>query len=141
MSNIFWVACPQTPMLCMLIVFHTMPFVVSLSKGLIHCYYKPQASKILSTGIITSTLSYNLLFKHCHKISMRACVCPPLRLLITIGVIWTLYDWLKKFYSFYMATLVSTISRHSLTIEMHNRNQPNKSKLVLYKPLLTLTVI
>ena len=36
---------------CMLIVFHMMPFVVTLSKDLIHYYYMPQASKILSTGI------------------------------------------------------------------------------------------
>ena len=42
---------PQTPMLCLLIVFHTMPFAVTLSYGLIHYYYMPQASKFLSTGI------------------------------------------------------------------------------------------
>ena len=34
------------------------------------------------------------------------CVCPPLRLLITSAVIWTPYDWLNKFYSCYMATVV-----------------------------------
>ena len=33
-------------------------------------------------------------------------VCPPPRLLITSGVIWTPYDWLNKFYSCYMATIV-----------------------------------
>ena len=47
----FWVACPQTPMLCMLIVFHTMQFAVTLSKGLVHYYYMPQAFKILSIPI------------------------------------------------------------------------------------------
>ena len=38
------------------------------------------------------------------------CVCPAPRLLITSGMIWTPYDWLNKFYSFYMATLVSILS-------------------------------
>ena len=32
---------------------------------------------------------------------------PPLRLLITNGVIWNPYDWLNKFYSFYMATILN----------------------------------
>ena len=34
------------------------------------------------------------------------CVCLLPRLLITSGMIWTLYDWLNKFYSFYMAAVV-----------------------------------
>ena len=40
-----------------------------------------------------------------------------------------------------MAAIVSIISRRGLTIKVHHRNQPNKSKLVLYKPLLHFTVI
>ena len=40
-----------------------------------------------------------------------ACVCLPPRLLITSGMIWTIYDWLNKFYSFYMATVVIIGSR------------------------------
>ena len=56
-------------MLCILIAFHTMPFAVTLSKGLIHYYYTPQASKILTTGIVSSyTLHTNLQFKHCNKL-------------------------------------------------------------------------
>ena len=35
-----------------------------------------------------------------------------------------------------MAAVVGIISRRGLKIEVHHRNQPNKSKLVLYKPLL-----
>ena len=35
-----------------------------------------------------------------------------------------------------MAAIVSIVSRRSLRIETHRRNQPNKSKLALYKPLL-----
>ena len=53
-------------------------------------------------------------------------------------MIWTPYDWLNKFYSCYIATTVSIISRHGLIIDVRHRNQPNKSKLVLYKPLLPL---
>ena len=37
-----------------------------------------------------------------------------------------------------MAAIVGIISRRGLRIEVHHRNQPNKSKLVLYKPLLRL---
>ena len=57
--KLFWVAHSQTPMLCMLIVFHTVSFAVTLSKGLIHYYYMPQASKFLSTGM-ASTPSYKV---------------------------------------------------------------------------------
>ena len=35
-----------------------------------------------------------------------------------------------------MAAIVSIDSRHGLRIEALHRNQPNKSKLALYKPLL-----
>ena len=37
-----------------------------------------------------------------------------------------------------MIAIVSIVSRRSLRIEAHRRNQPNKSKLALYKPLLRL---
>ena len=46
------------------------------------------------------------------------------------------YNWLNKFYSFCMAALVGIASRYGLRIEVHGRNQPIKSKLALYKPLL-----
>ena len=36
--KLFWLSCPQTRML---IVFHTMPFAVTLSKALVHYYYMP----------------------------------------------------------------------------------------------------
>ena len=37
-----------------------------------------------------------------------------------------------------MPAIVSTVSRRGLRIEARHRNQPNKSKLSLYKPLLRL---
>ena len=37
-----------------------------------------------------------------------------------------------------MAAIVDIISRRGLRIGARRRNQPNKSKLVLYKPLLCL---
>ena len=37
-----------------------------------------------------------------------------------------------------MADIVGIISRRGLRIEVYRRNQPNKSKLALYKPLLHL---
>ena len=69
------------------------------------------------------------------------CVCPPPRLVITSGVMWhdmDPYDWLNKYYSFCMAAIVGIVSRRGLRIEACHRNQPNKSKIALYKPLLRL---
>ena len=40
---------------------------------------------------------------------------------------------LNKFYNIYVASIVSIIGRR---IEAHCRNQPNKSSVVLYNPLL-----
>ena len=37
-----------------------------------------------------------------------------------------------------MASVVGIVSRHGLRIKARRRNQPNKSKLALYKPLLHL---
>ena len=34
-----------------------------------------------------------------------------------------------------MAAIVGIVGRHGLIIEAHHRNQPNKSKTALYKPL------
>ena len=59
--------------------------------------------------------------------SVCACVCPPLRLLITSGVIWTPYAWLNKEYSFHMAGVIFIGGGHGLKIEAHCRNQPIKS--------------
>ena len=40
------------------------------------------------------------------------------------------------FYSFYMVAIFSILSRHDFEIKVCHRNQLNKSKLALYKPLL-----
>ena len=49
-------------------------------------------------------------------------------------MIWTLYDWLNKFYSFCIAAVVGILSRHGLSIYVHHEDHPNKHKLALYKP-------
>ena len=49
-------------------------------------------------------------------------VCPSARLLITSGVIWTSYDWLNKFYSCYMATVVVIVNGRGLCIGTRRRN-------------------
>ena len=54
-------------------------------------------------------------------------------------MIWISYDLLNKLYNFHMATVVGTISRHGLWIEVSYRNQPNKTKLVLCKLLYIYT--
>ena len=66
----------------------------------------------------------------------HVCACVHPRLLITSGVIWTPYDTLNKFYSCYMAAIVIISRKCGLRIEVHHRNQPCKTKLFLYKPLL-----
>ena len=48
----------------------------------------------------------------------------------------TPYDWLNKFHSFCMTAIVGIDSMHGLRTEARHRNQPSKSKLELYKPLL-----
>ena len=72
---------------------------------------------------------------------MYVSVCPPPRLVIISGVMWRdmgPYDWLNKYYSFCMAAIVGIGGRRGLRIEVCGRNQINKSKLALYKPLLRL---
>ena len=49
---------------------------------------------------------------------MCVCVCTP-RLLTTSGVMWTPYDWVNKFYSFYMAAAVIIGGGCGLRIEVH----------------------
>ena len=48
------------------------------------------------------------------------------------------YDWLSKFYNFYMVAVVDIISRHHLIIEAYHRNQLNKTKLAINKLLFSL---
>ena len=48
------------------------------------------------------------------------------------------YDWLNRFYSFYMVAVVVISSGCLLRIEAYCRNQPYKTKPSLYKPLLLL---
>ena len=64
------------------------------------------------------------------------------RLFITIyrGMIWTPYDWLNQFYSCYMATVVIIDDGCGLRVEACHINHPNKSKLSLYKPLLSFNI-
>ena len=53
---------------------------------------------------------------------LYVCVCPSPRLLITSGVVWTPYDWLNNFYSFYMAAEVVIGSGRGLRIKTHCGN-------------------
>ena len=57
----------------------------------------------------------------CVCVCVCVYVCPPLRLLITSGVIQTPYDWLNKFYSHYMAIVVIIVNGRGLGIDKrHN---------------------
>ena len=59
------------------------------------------------------------------------CVYVPPRL---YGMIWTPYDWINKFYSFYATAVVGIISRCGLRINVHSGKQPNKQRRALCKP-------
>ena len=66
------------------------------------------------------------------KVTM--CVCVWLgyfnnQQVVWCGMIWTYYNWLKKFYNFYMAAVVSITSRHGFRIEVYHGNK-YKTKLV-----------
>ena len=62
----------------------------------------------------------------CMSRCMGGCVCvvcvcvhvhvPPLRLLITSDMIWAPYDWLNKFYSFRVATVVDIVNGYGFSI-------------------------
>ena len=57
-------------------------------------------------------------------VGMRVCmcVCPRPRLLIISSMIWTSYNWLKKFYSCYMATVDFIINERGLGIDTCHGN-------------------
>ena len=58
----------------------------------------------------------------CVCVCVYSCVYLPPNLLITSGVIWTPYDWLNKFYSCYMTTVVIITNGYGLGIDMCHRN-------------------
>ena len=63
-----------------------------------------------------------------YGVCVCVCVYPPLTLIIISGMMWsnvTPYDWFKKFYSFYMAVVVTTISRCG-----HRINQYEQANVV-----------
>ena len=49
-------------------------------------------------------------------------VCPRPRLVMISGEIWTSYDWLNKFYSYYMETVVIIVNGRGLGIGTHRRH-------------------
>ena len=87
-------------------------------------------------------LAFGYVLQH---VNVCVCVSTPKAtyqyLLAWRGVIWTVYDLLNNFYSFYvhtyMAAVISIFSRCGLSTDACHKNQPNKSKLSLYKQLLS----
>ena len=56
----------------------------------------------------------------CVCVCVCVCMCPPLRLLITSGMMWHNMDpkhWLNKFYNCYMDSVVIIINMHGLGID------------------------
>ena len=70
-------------------------------------------------GFLVLLLSANVCLRVC------LCLCPPLRLLITSGLMWCdidPYNWLNKFYGLYVAAVVGICSEHDISIYMHRGN-------------------
>ena len=71
------------------------------------------------------TVSAQMFLCMCLCLCLCVHVCPPLRLLNTSGMMWhgmDPYNWLNKFYSCYMATVVIIINGHGLGIDTCQRH-------------------
>ena len=85
------------------------------------CQFLNQAHAGHMPGFLKLLLSMNV----CMHMCLCVCVCPPPRLLITSGVMWCdidPYDWLNKFYGFYMAAVIGINSGRDLSIYIHHEN-------------------
>ena len=72
------------------------------------------------------------------SIYVFVCVHPLGKYLVVwCVVIWTPCDRLNKSYSFYMPAIVIISDERDLRMKACHRNQPNKSKLSLYKLLFS----
>ena len=120
--------------------------IVSFAPELVGGWYKQKSSILLqlyTMGMVILRVPFNQAYGWCtpnfyKSILSAKCVCVFVCVSVlgasnNSGMIWIPYDWLNKFYSFCM---LSIVSRHGLTIEALHRKQPNKSELALYKPLL-----
>ena len=86
----------------------------------------------------THTYKYTHTYKHTHTQRTQKHLQTEAIARNQASMILTLHYKLNKFYSFYMAAAVLMSSRHHQRIEVCHRNQPNMSKLALYKLLLSL---
>ena len=78
--------------------------------GQIFCIFKPGARWFLEIALV-----FALVFV-CVFVCLSVCVYPPLKALITSGIIWCdIYDWLNKFYNFFLllVTLYDTYCRQN----------------------------
>ena len=58
----------------------------------------------------------------CVRICMYVCICVCTYVYVCVSALKAVNCyWLSKFYNFYMAVVVSIVSRHGLTIEAHHR--------------------
>ena len=84
---------------------------------------------MLASGLYISMFNpaHTWFLKNCFCLGscfVCVCVCVCVHsqgyelLLASCGMIWIEYDWLNKFYKFYMAPVVSIFSRHDLRIEV-----------------------
>ena len=78
---------------------------------------------VFEPGAASASGFLKLLLCGSQYVCLCMCVCPPPRLSMTSGVICTQYDWLNKFYSFYMEAVVDIVSRSSLCTDVWCTNQ------------------
>ena len=74
------------------------------------CIYNVQMYAFVKPGACQPVAGVCLVYKNSFCADVCMCMCPPARppprLLIISGVIWTPCDWLNKFYSCYVATVL-----------------------------------
>ena len=74
----------------------------------------------------------------CVCVCVYVCVCPPSKLLITSGVIWTPYDWLNKGYGFLWQLLLLSVMGVTLELKCIVENNLIRVSYVLLLLLLLL---
>ena len=105
----------------------------SLPKFFHQASYCPYSPNVFTAKVFKPGQRLDVCMCVCVRVRTYVSACPPPRLLITSGVIWTSYDWLNKFYSCYMATVVVIVNGRGLGIGTRRRHKPHKSQLAQYK--------